>query len=299
MRAHGVRTNRRIVPTFPAANRFILLPTVLSLVAVTPPVFTQKPLTTPGIVREFTGSLDDVRQAVISVQKDQTVHGTKMFDKEPSLSGAEAVGSSPLFEAWEGPGEVYYKTRADSIAPRHFLDTADIGTVAVRYVVSPVTPDRTRVRVDAVYVEKFRRSAHGSDGTVEKEEMKEIKDTLESMQEAAMQAADARRREKSAELVRQSYLRQHEDEATRLTSLQESERDLQTRITSLRHDLERRVKAPGADLKSAPFRGAANLKTLPASTELIVLIITPHWLGVETPEGQRGWLPIEQLEPLP
>jgi hypothetical protein len=30
-----------------------------------------------------------------------------------------------------------------------------------------------------------------------------------------------------------------------------------------------------------------------------VLIVTPHWLGVETPEGQRGWLSVEQLEPLP
>jgi len=29
------------------------------------------------------------------------------------------------------------------------------------------------------------------------------------------------------------------------------------------------------------------------------LIVTPHWLGIETPEGRRGWLPVESLEPLP
>ena len=59
------------------------------------------------------------------------------------------------------------------------------------------------------------------------------------------------------------------------------------------------MKAPGADLKAAPFRAAANLKTLSAFSEVVILIVTPHWLGVETPEGQRGWLPNEELEPLP
>jgi hypothetical protein len=76
-------------------------------------------------------------------------------------------------------------------------------------------------------------------------------------------------------------------------------RDTEQEIVSLRQELERRVKAPGADLKAAPFQSAANLKTLPAYTEVVVLIVTPHWLGIETPEGQRGWLPIEHLEPLP
>jgi uncharacterized protein YlxW (UPF0749 family) len=119
------------------------------------------------------------------------------------------------------------------------------------------------------------------------------------MQQAALDAADARRREQSAELVRQSYARQREDESTRLSSLQQNEKDLQAEVTALRHEVERRVKAPGADLKAAPFHSAASLKPLTAFSEVVVLIVTPHWLGVETPEGQRGWLPVEQLEPLP
>jgi len=63
--------------------------------------------------------------------------------------------------------------------------------------------------------------------------------------------------------------------------------------------LERRIKAPGADLKAAPFQSAANLKTLAAYTEVIVLIVSPHWLGIETPEGQRGWIYEDHLEPIP
>jgi hypothetical protein len=256
-------------------------------------------LTTPGIVREFTAPIGDVRQAVISVQKDHIVHGTLIFDKEPILTGAEATESSTLFQPWNGPGEVYYKIREKAIAPRHFLDTGDMGTIGVRYVIIPVSDLRTRVKVDAVYIETAHKTMHPSDGSVEKNEMQEIKDALDSLQEAAAEAADARRRAISAELVHQSYARQREEENTRLSNAQTSEKEMQEEITSLRHELERRVKAPGADLKGAPFHSAATLKPLSAYTEVVILIITPHWLGVETPEGQRGWLPLEQLEPLP
>jgi hypothetical protein len=258
-----------------------------------------KELTTPGLVREFLAPIGDIRQAVISVQKDHIIHGTLVFDKEPTLTGAEAVDSTPLFDPWNGPGEVYYKIRAEAIAPRHFLESADQGTIGVRYLIIPVTEDRTRVKVDAVYIESAHKTIHPSDGSVEKSEMKEIKDALDSLQQAAADAADARRRAVSAELVHQSYARQREDESSRLSNAQISEKDMQQEIVSLRHELERRVKAPGADLKAAPFQSAANLKTLAAFTEVVVLIVTPHWLGVETPEGQRGWLPLEQLEPLP
>lgn len=256
-------------------------------------------LTTAGVVREFNSPLMEVRQAVLAVQRDHIIHGTLIFDKEPILNGAEAVETTPLFDPWQGEGEVYYKIRKDAIAPRHFFESADQGTIGVRYVIIPVTDVRTRVKIDAIYIENSHKTAHPSDGTVEKSEMKEVKDALESMEQAAQEAADARRRELSAELVRQSYARQREDETTRLEKAQTSEKDLEQQVNELRHDIERRVKAPGADLKAAPFQAAAVLKTLPAYTEVVVLIVTPHWLGIEIPEGQRGWLSVESLELLP
>jgi hypothetical protein len=240
-----------------------------------------------------------VRTAVLMIVRDHIVHGTLVFDKEPILTGAEAVDSSPLFAKWDGPGEVYYKIRKEAIAPRHFAEPADQGTIAVRYVVIPASGDRTRVHVDAVYVENARRTVHPSDGTVEKSEMKEIKDQLDENQEAAQEAADARRRVLSAELVHQSFVRQREDESSRLTNAQNAEKELEQEVKSLHHELERRVKAPGVDLKAAPFQSAATLKTLSAFSEVVVLIVTPHWLGVETPEGQRGWIADERLEQLP
>jgi hypothetical protein len=256
-------------------------------------------LTTPGVVREFSASLVEIRQAVLAVVGDKIVHGTLVFDKEPILTGAEVVDSTPLFDRWDGPGEVYFKIRKNAIAPRHFLESGDQGTIAVRYIIIPVDTNRTRVKIDALYQESGHRAAHASDGTVEKSEMKEIKDQLEALQEAAAQAADARRRETSAELVRQSLVRQREDETTRFQTAESTQKDLEQQVRTLHHELERRVKAPGADLKAAPFQSAASLKSLSAYTDVVILIVTPHWLGVETPEGQRGWLPQERLEQLP
>ncbi len=256
-------------------------------------------LTTPGMVREFGATADEVRQAVMSVSHDQIIHGTVVFDKEPTLTGAESADSTPLFDPWQGPGQVYYKIRKEVIAPRHFVDSADQGTIAVRYVVIPVNADRTRVKIDAVYVESARRAIHASDGSVEKSEMQENKDRIEAEQEAAQEAADAKRRQESAELVRQTYVHQREDESARLGKAQTAQQQLERQVKDLRHELERRIKAPGADLKAAPFQSAANLKTLAAYTEVIVLIVSPHWLGIETPEGQRGWVYEKYLEPIP
>ena len=256
-------------------------------------------LSTPGLMREFFGSLEEVRQAVQFVVRDHIIHGTLIFDKEPILNGAEAVNSSSLFDPWQGPGDVYFKIRKDAIAPRHFLESGDQGTIAVRFVLIPVDANRTRVKIDAIYQETAHRTFHPSDGTVEKSEMKEIKDELETLQEAAAQAADARRRQTSAELVRQSQIRQREDETSRIGNAQSSLKDLEQQVNSLHHELERRVKSPGADLKAAPFQSAATLKTLSAFTDVVILIVTPHWLGVETPDGQRGWVPQELLEQLP
>jgi hypothetical protein len=256
------------------------------------------PIPTAGMTREFAATAEEVRHAVVEVVHDQIIHGTLVFDREPILTGAEAVDSTPLFDPWSGPGEVYYKVRKNAVAPRHFLQTADQGTIAVRFVLIPVNADRTRVRIDAIYAEGSHHVVHASDGTVEKSEMKEIKERIESAQEAAQEAADAKRRKASAELVYQTYQRQREDESTRLSTAQNAEKLLEEQVTSVRHEVERRVKAPGTELKAAPYRAAANLKTLPANLDVLVLIVTPHWLGVETPEGQRGWIPEENLEQL-
>jgi hypothetical protein len=74
---------------------------------------------------------------------------------------------------------------------------------------------------------------------------------------------------------------------------------LEQHVANLRRQVERIVKVPGARLKSAPFRSASTVKPLPSGTEVLIVISTPYWFGVETHDGQHGWLPRDQLELLP
>jgi hypothetical protein len=253
----------------------------------------------PGFAKEFSSTLDDALQALREVVQDRTIHGTQIYDKQPVLTGATAVDSTPLFDPWTGDGKVFYKIFKGAIAPRHFLASEDQGTIAVRYVLTSVSPERVRLRVDAVYVENSHRTRHISDGTVEASETKAVEEHLVAIQSAAEEATEASRRRESSELLKEMQHRQRADETTLLSSAQSSAKELQQQISSLRHELERRIRAPGTEMKAAPFRSSARLATLPAYTEVVVVIVTPHWYGVETPDGKRGWVYLTELEPLP
>jgi DNA-binding protein H-NS len=74
---------------------------------------------------------------------------------------------------------------------------------------------------------------------------------------------------------------------------------LEEHIKDLRKQVERLVKSPGAPLKSAPFHTASTLVLLNTGAEVLVLISTPYWYGVETHDGQHGWMERDQLELLP
>jgi hypothetical protein len=253
----------------------------------------------PGFASELMASEPEVLQALQEVLDDHIIHGTREFEREPTLNGAEEVSSTPLFSKWQGNGKVFYKVRKDVVAPRHFKESSDAGTIAVRYVVVSVAPQRTRVHIDAIFVESAHRAVHPSDLTVEANEFKAIQEHLQANQLAEQEARDLKRRRESAELVKKTMIRRREDESSLLASTQSSVKDLEERLKTLRHEVERRVKAPGTDLKAAPFQSSAKIITVPAYTEVVIVIVTPHWYGVETPAGQRGWIAIEQLEPLP
>jgi polyhydroxyalkanoate synthesis regulator phasin len=294
---------RRQVNGFPAKIAFPSLALLLAAWFLPPNCLGGSPARErqlgPGITREFSATMEDFLQALHEVLEDQTIHGTWVYDKQPVLTGATVVNSTPLFEPWNQPGQVFYKVLKDAIAPRHFLDTADQGTIAVRYIVTSLSPERVRLHIDATYVEKTHRTSHISDGTVEASEAKVIEDHLHAIQTAEQENLEAIRRRDSAELVRKTELRQREDEKALLTDAQSSVQTLQEQVKTLQHELTRRVKAPGTELKAAPFHSSAAIKTLAAYTEVIIVIVTPHWYGVELHEGQHGWIHLDNLEPLP
>jgi hypothetical protein len=80
------------------------------------------------------------------------------------------------------------------------------------------------------------------------------------------------------------------------TSQPVSTQSLEDHVKDLRKQVERLVRAPGAPLKSAPFHSASTLQTLSSGTEVLILISTPYWYGVETHDGQHGWMQRDELE---
>src|ERR1700722_13867570 len=111
----------------------------------------------PGFVMEFAAKESDVLPIVKNIADDSIVRGTYVFEKDKTLTGAIPAQSSGAFEPWTGPGEIFYKVVTGVLAPHHFDQSSDIGTITVRYVVQHAAENRTRVRVDAIFIEDARR----------------------------------------------------------------------------------------------------------------------------------------------
>ena len=272
---------------------------ILSCIFTGPASPNEKDKLGPGFVKEIAAPESNVLQAVQEVVRDQTIHGTYVYEREKTLGGATEVPSASVFNEWKGGGHVFYKEFNNAVAPRHFMDSGDIGTIAIRYVVQSVNSGRTRLRIDAIFVEKATRRVHLSDGTVESSEYKAIEEHLEEIQLHEQEEADARKQREQEEIAKQVLRRRRDDETTLLASAQASVAELERRVEDLRRQTQMRVKERGGQLLAAPFHSAAVMQTLPGHTELLILIVTPYWYGVETPAGQHGWVHRQELEPLP
>ncbi len=290
-----------------------------------------------------------VEQVVQDVVQNGIIRGTKEYNKDQYVSGAQAVGSTRVFPPWTEGGKVFYKVRLQAIDPRNFKEGGDVGTLAVRYVLQPQGDKNTVLRINAVFVEDFRKIVHASDGSVEGSEFKDIHDRLDAigvMKEQTVEAENERQ-----QLLQKKQLQAANGVGPAATPVapasvaaapaysssssvasapvasapvasapvasapavasppaatiaaQPTEQipgqTLEQHVQDLRRQVERLVKAPGAPLKSAPFHTASTLNPLQAGTEVLILISTPYWYGVETREGQHGWISRDELESLP
>jgi hypothetical protein len=172
------------------------------------------------------------------------------------------------------------------------------------------------LRIDAVFVEDFRHVAHASNGSVEGAEYKDIHDHLDSIELMKTEAAEGEKIKQESSSRKQQVAFKDETgepsvqpppsptvtqpppappqsvEPTPAVSLEQ-------RVHNLKQQVERIVKAPGAPLKSAPFHSASTLQALPSGAEVLIVITTPYWFGVETHDGQHGWVQRDELEMLP
>lgn len=242
----------------------------------------------------------DVVRAVQEVTEDQIVHGTFSYDKERTLYGAHAAASAPVFGAWDQPGKAFYKIATGILAPRFFKDSEDVGTISVRYVVQPVEANSTSLRIDAVFVDA-RNVKHPSKGNVEAAEYGAIQDRVRAIQaertetdQAAQQIAAQRAQpQRERQDVKHDVTDFGDSWAVGLTVP-----ELEQRVNELRREVELQVKDAGASLKAAPFRAATTLASLPAKSDVVIVVLTPYWYGVQTEDGHRGWVHRSELEPL-
>jgi hypothetical protein len=331
----------------------------------------------------------EVEQVVRDVAQNGIIRGSKEYNKDEYVKGANPADSTHAFPPWTEGGKVFYKIRLQALDPRNFKDAGDVGTLAVRYVLQPQGNKNTVLRIDAVFVEDFRHTVHASNGSVESSEYKDIKDHLDAIELMKQQTIEA-------EQERQSQLSRKQPQPKPLPSTnagneraaappaapapaevasaatapagvanagvandsssrgaQSSSRTppagladqstasnggpgenvsnlpisspsvssasasspsgssqslsgevasgvtLEQHVHDLRQQVERLVKSPGAPLKSAPFHTASTLSALTTGTEVLILISTPYWYGVETRDGQHGWVFRDSLESLP
>ena len=279
----------------------------------------------------------EVTQVVEDVVQDGIIRGTKEYSKDEYVSGATATTSTKAFKEWTEGGKVFYKLRLKALDPLNFKNTNDIGTLAVRYVVQPQGDKNTVIRIDAVFVEDFRHVTHPSNGSVEAAEYKDIHDRLDAIESMKAQTVEAEK-EKQEQLAKRSsatlpaapLMDESSSSVARPAPVQAvavtpepipapaaansdlprngvavstppsaEPQTLEERVHDLRRQVERLVKAPGAPLKSAPFHTASTLQSLPAGTEVLIVVTTSYWFGVETHDGQHGWMLRDELELLP
>jgi hypothetical protein len=269
-----------------------------------------------GLVVNVSSPENEVVQVVQDVVQNGIIRGTKEYNKEEYVTGATAQSSAKGFPAWTEEGKVFYKVRQHALDPRNFKDSGDVGTLAVRYIVQAQGNKNTVLRIDAIFVEEFRHTVHLSNGSVESAEYKDIRDRLDAMTTIQTQTAELERERQEqfkgksslTEATRGEDSKPPTDQATSRTTTallpttaapQAAPQMLEERVQDLRRQVERLVKAPGAPLKSAPFHTASTMQSLPAGTEVLIVITTPYWLGVETHDGQHGWMLRDDLELLP
>lgn len=270
-----------------------------------------------GLIINVPFPQDQVLPVVEDVSRNGIIRGTKEYNKDPYISGATAASSTRLFPKWTEGGHVLYKLREHALDPRNFYHSGDVGTLVVRYVVQPQGDKHTVIKINAIFVEDFRHTVHQSDGSVESAEYKDIHDRLDQISTMNEETAELQREKKEFAAQKAGtpgatagYSSSQTPDAAgtpvQEVSLAEAKatadagpQNLPERVKQLRHEVERIVRAPGAALKSAPFHSATTLQSLPPGAEVLIVINTTYWFGVETHDGQHGWILRDELELTP
>ena len=284
-----------------------------------------------GFSTDLNQPYDEVIKIVQKVVDDGVIRGTSQYRGTKELDGAKRAETAEGLPSWTGPGTVLYKTRPGALAPEHFYASGNEGTVVVRYIVQTISPNLTRLRIDATFDAADHHGSHPSDGEVEKAEFASISEQLsgsEKQQEKSAQADDTRKSadqqqnrtagaNPKAEEQQLSQSRPNtntvlvqpqpamsrleaelQKEKDQLQATKERAQQVQKQIEDLQRERSRRVRSAKADLKAQPYNQAKTLYSLSQGASVSVLLQTPNWYRVQTADGQQGWIYRLLLEPV-
>jgi len=276
-------------------------------------------------VTPFSIDVDAPYQTVLGVVNEVAhagfITGTFEYKSDENLPGAEFLTKCDLFEPWSGPGTVVFKMRKRALAPSHFLNSNDVGTVAVRYIVQELGPNSTRLFIDAVFVENAGHHHHLSDGYVETSEFGAIAQKLKDAEHerlltgqplprnessSRMQAAPSvepaplvEPRTQVVEDAESDLLKAIAAQEASLTQESANMRQLQDLVSEARRSVILHVTAQRAEMKMFPYHHADTVQALKQGQEVTVIVTTPSWYRVRSADGQEGWIFRSLLEAQP
>jgi len=266
-----------------------ILPVVVLLISALTASAADKSHYGDGFTIDLDESYDRVLQVVKQVSEDGVIRGSSEYKGTAELYGASPGTSTNVFRTRPAPGTVLYKIRKETIAPDHFYQSNDVGTVAVRYVVKALGPKSTRLTIDAIFQEDSHHHYHPSDGTVENaeflaisDEIKDINDREVKAKQDAFYAAEA---QKMADLLAQL------DQARAALKVSTAkEQDLAKKVNAVSGGKPGRVKTAGTDLKALPYNESKTVASLAQGESVSVLAQTRSWYRVQAADGKQGWV---------
>lgn len=245
---------------------------------------------------ELNVSPETLTKVVESVANDTVIRGAYVYRKESELDDAESAKSSNAFPGTPPTGKVFYKVKRGVLSPAGFPASSDMGVVTVRYVVQAVSPQRSKLKIDAVFVRNAPRDAFYSGGDVESAEYAEIMLQVKALEEAAHPKPRPLTAAGVADTAGLKNTLQQEQE--RLAESKGEEAKLQDRIKKLEFDTMGRVKSAGVPLKASAYDHSSTILTLQKSENVTVLTTTKYWYRIRTEKGDEGWIYYAFLEPL-
>jgi hypothetical protein len=266
----------------------------------------------------FTIDVEQPFGQVVTVVEDNArssvIKGTFEYAGDDQLTGAQFEENSRLFPTWPGAGKVFYKVRNKTLAPKHFINSNDVGTVAVRYVVQDNGARATRLVIDAVFVENGGHHGHPSDGYVETCEFAEIgkrlkeRDLEQTMRGSGHSYSPSRESSSQPDQARDDRAdagatgdlgRAISDQEYRLAADTANLEQLELQVRQMRASEFVRIRAERAELKALPYAHARVVVALKQGQEVTVLARSTYWYRVRSEDGQEGWLSHAAVETRP